>query len=241
MRIGIIGLGTIATALAHALAQDGHSITVSERSAKNAAQLSKNYENVSVAANQTVVDASDVMFLGLTDDVHQEVLSALTFRADQTVLSLMATPTRESVTALVAPARLAARMLPYPSIAKGGSQILVCGETKLVDTLLGARNSIFEIESEEALNAWLCAQAVLSPAVLMVKEAASWLASQGADPDQAEQFLRELVGSSLLAGQCAPLLQALDTPGGYNQQLREKLVHDGMVDSLIGGLKKMRT
>ncbi len=239
MRIGVIGLGTIASAVVEAIAEDGHSILVSERSAKNAARLSADHSNVTVAANQAVVDGSDVILLGLTDDVYADALEPLTFRKDQTVISMMGTPTRAEVAARVSPAHVSARMLPYPSIVKGGSQILVCGETELVQTLFGVRNSIFHVASEEELSAWICAQAVLSPAVLMVKEAATWLGAQGADPAMAEQFLRELVGSSLMAGPCTPLLQALDTPGGFNQRLRNSMVDDGLIDSLRSGLAAM--
>ena len=61
MRIGVIGLGTIATAVVEAIAGDGHTILVSERGANNAGHLAKNYPAVTVAPNQTVVDGSELL------------------------------------------------------------------------------------------------------------------------------------------------------------------------------------
>lgn len=111
MRIGILGLGTIATALVKGIADDDHILTVSRRNAENAADLCGTFANVSVADNQEVVDNSDALFIGLTDNVYRDALSALRFRADQMVISLMAGP---EMAELVAPATLSARMIPLP-------------------------------------------------------------------------------------------------------------------------------
>lgn len=240
MRIGVIGLGTIATAVVEGIAQDGHVITVSTRNAENAARLRTRFDSVSVADNQAVVDASDVVFLGLTDTVYRHALADLRFRTGQQVISLMAGPGLDALSGLVAPATLAARMIPFPSIATGGSQILATGDSTAIHDLFGARNAIFDLATEAELRDWLCAQAVLSPAVLMVRAAADWLGQHGSDRDTAERFLRELVASSLLAGPCDPLLRALDTPGGYNRRLRQKIVADGLSRSLSEGLAQLR-
>lgn len=65
MRLGVIGTGTIATAAMRGIAGDGHQITVSRRSAANAEGLARDFANVSVADNQTVLDQSDVVFVAL--------------------------------------------------------------------------------------------------------------------------------------------------------------------------------
>ena len=65
MRIGVLGTGTIATAVVRGIAGDGHQISVSERSAENSAALAAEFGNVTVADNQAVLDRSDVVFLGL--------------------------------------------------------------------------------------------------------------------------------------------------------------------------------
>ncbi|WP_306005152.1 NAD(P)-binding domain-containing protein [Aquicoccus porphyridii] len=239
MRIGIIGLGTIATAVVKGIAEDGHDIAVSRRSEKNAGHLAGRFGNVTVADNQEIVDRSEIVFLGLTEDVAPNVLAALRFREGQQVISLMAGLDLARVADMTAPATMAARMIPFPSIATGGSQILAHGDSSLIHALFGARNSIFEIATEEELGTYLCAQAVLSPAIRMVKDAADWLAHKGADPEMAETFLRELVGSSLLAGPCDPLLDALDTPGGYNQRLRQHMTGSGMSDRLRDGFDQL--
>ena len=179
MRLGFVGTGTIASAVVQGLADDGHVITVSERGAAQSAALAARHDCVRVAPNQGVVDASDTLFLGLLPAVAPEVLRALRFRPEQTVISFMADLPLEVLADLVAPARAAAIVLPFPGIARGGSPLLVLGDRAPVDSLFGARNTLFVLRDAAELDAFLCAQAVLSPAAALVGAAGDWLAEEG--------------------------------------------------------------
>lgn len=236
MRIGVIGTGTIATAVVHGIAGDGHAITISERSAANAQALAAAYSNVRVASNQVVVEQSDIVILGLMAAQSAAILDMLTFRADQQVITLMAGATLEEVAQMVAPARAAAIMMPFPGIAQGGSPIMMQGDADLIRALFGARNQIFALKDAAEMAAYLCAQAVLSPVARMVGDAGAWLSSRVSDPAQGEAFLRALVACSLAGSDCANLIEALNTPGGYNQRLRLHMEGAGMGDSLRAGL-----
>ena len=240
MRIGIIGTGTIASAVVTGIAQDGHEITVSERNAARSAELAARFDAVTVAANQDVIDRSDVVFLGLMADQAGAVLEELRFRAGQDVISLMAGISLDAVAGLVAPARAVAIMIPFPGIARGGSPVLVRGDGALVREIVGQRNTVFDVQSDAEMDVYMAAQAVLSPAVKMVDTAAQWMAEAGADPAAAEDFLRLLVGSSLLGSGTGDMLRALDTPGGYNQRLRNHMVDAGMDADLRAGLDRLR-
>ena len=241
MRIGVLGTGSIASALVEGIARDGHQITVSNRSAARAERLAAMFDNVTVADNQTVLERSEVVFLGLMAEIAPKVLVDLSFRAEQRVSSLMAGATLAEVATLVTPARAAAVMMPFPGIAQGGSPIMALGETDLLDQIFGARNQIFELTDAAELAAYLCAQAVLSPVARLVADASDWLGSRVRDGEQAESFLRMLVASSLTGTECRPLLEALDTPGGYNQRLREHMLSSGMSAALRTGLDTLET
>ncbi|WP_439525372.1 NAD(P)-binding domain-containing protein [Roseovarius mucosus] len=232
MRLGFLGTGTISEAVVRALAPEGHEIAVSERNAGRAARLAGDFTNVTVASNQPVVDASEVVFLGLMAELAPEVLGTLRFRADQRVVSFMAGMPLEEVAALVAPARAEAVMLPYPGIAQGGSPILALGEIGVIEALFAPANTVYSLRDWAELEAYLCAQAVLSPAVQMVSGAAEWLGG-------GEAFLRHLVGSSLMSGACQPMLDALNTEGGYNQRLRQHMEGAGMRAALSEGLDRL--
>lgn len=239
MRIGVLGTGTIASALVEGIAGDRHEITVSERSAARSARLASLFDNVRVAPNQAVLDPADVVVLGLMAEQAPEILAGMRFRPGQKVISLMAGASLEDVAAMVAPAQAAAVVLPFPSIAQGGSPVLSMGDGMLVRDLVGPRNTVYDLEGPEELAAALCAQAVLSPAVALVAEAASWLGARLSSPERGETFLRHLVASSLDVSSCAPLLEALNTPGGFNQRLRHHMEAQGMGDALRTGLDRL--
>ena len=236
MRLGFLGTGTIAEAVVRGLAPDGHQIRVSERNSARAARLAAEFPNVSVATNQGVVAASEVLFLGLMAEDAPEVLRALRFLPDQRVVSFMAGLSLEEVGPLVAPARAEAVMLPFPGIARGGSPILALGEVGVIEALFAPANTVYRLRDAVELEAYLCAQAVLSPAVQMVGVAAEWLGGDGA---QGEAFLRHLVGSSLMSGACALMLEALNTEGGYNQRFRQHMEAAGMREALRDGLDRL--
>ncbi len=241
MRIGVIGTGVIASAVVEGIASDGHDIAVSARSAENAARLAARFANVAICSNAQVLAESDVIFLGLMAEAATEILSALNFRADQRVISLMAGASLAEVAAMVAPGHAEAVMIPFPGIAQGGSPILLRGDAGLVREIFGGANTVYPLDTDADLAAYLCAQAVLSPAAKMVSDAAEWLGSRVRDSAQAEGFLRNLVGSSLLASDLAPLLRALSTPGGYNARLRDHMDGSGMTETLGEGLDHLAT
>lgn len=239
MRIGVIGCGTISGAVVEGIVHDGHEITVSERSACRSSALAAAYENIRIADNQGVVDASDVLFLGLMAETAPEVLGALTFREGQVAITFMAGASLEEADAMVRPARATAIMMPFPGIAQGGTPIMMYGDAEIVARIFGARNSIFSVRDADEMAAYLRAQAVLSPVARMVGDAADWLGDRVSDKSQGEAFLRELVASNLSTTACAPLIEALNTPGGYNQRLRLHMEAQGMTSALKFGLNNL--
>jgi len=239
MRIGVIGCGKIARAAVEGIACDGHEITVSDRSAHHAAFLAETFENVQIADNQGVVDASDVLLLGMMAETARSVLGKLNFREGQRVITFMAGASLEEADAFVRPAHAVAIMMPFPGISKGGTPVMTHGDVELVTEIFGRRNSIFPLRNAEELAAYLCAQAVLSPVARMVGDAAGWLGDRVSDKAQGEAFLRTLIASNLSAIACEPLIEALNTPGGYNQKLRLHMEAQGMGAALKSGLTKL--
>ena len=240
MKIGVVGTGTIASAVVKGIAGQGHQIIVSERSVDRATKLAAQFDEVQIADNQTVLDRSEVIFLGLMAEQAEEILGSLSFGANHKVVSLMAGATMAQVAEMVAPATAKAVMMPFPGIAKGGSPIMALGDTALLSEIFSpGGNEVFALANDAELIAYLSAQAVLSPAVQMVNDAAGWLGNHVSDPAQGERFLRMLVGSSLLASETGPMIQALSTPGGYNARLREHMVDQGMTNDLRTGLNKL--
>lgn len=237
MKLGILGTGTIATAVVQGIAQDGHDICVSQRSAHNAQMLAQHHDNVRIASNHEVVDHADVLLIGLMADHARDVLPDLRFRPDQKVISFMAEMDLEELATLTAPALASAIVLPFPSIATGDSPLIMLGDRDLVDHIFGVNNRVYALQSPEELTAYLAGQATLSVVARQVEQAAQWMGTYISDPKQADTFLRDLIGSSLKGCESSTaLIKDLNTPGGYNQRLRLHMEATGMGEALHKGL-----
>lgn len=245
MNIGYLGFGTIALACARGLVADGHQIVVSRRNADNARAMADAHDNVRVADNQQVVDASDVLFIGSTAEAASEMLTPLRFRPNQIVLSFMVGLSAEQVAELVAPATFEAIVIPFPAIAQGGSPLLTYPASPVTQALYGQSNTVITLQSDADFSAFLSAQAVLSVVAKLMADSIGWLGDKTGNHGDAERFLRLLVGGSILAdpietsGAMATLVEALNTPGGLNRQLREFMADAGTYNTLDAGLTQL--
>lgn len=239
MRCGVVGIGNIGSAVATGLAKAGHDITISKRSAAQSQRLAKAFPNITIAENQHVLDHSDIVFIALNHDVAAAALTALRFRPDHIIISLMAGCDLDALARLVSPAPATTIMIPFPAIAGGGSPILVMGDAAPVARIFGDSDSIIAITDSAELDVFLAAQAILSPVAVMVAAAAKWVDQHGGDANKAEPFLRQLIASSLNGMASDDLIAALNTPDGFNQRLRLYFEQHGLKANVHDGLSRL--
>jgi pyrroline-5-carboxylate reductase len=121
-RVGLVGVGAIATAIVDALMSGPHAdeidIVLSPRSAPRSAELAARHRQVRVAPyNQSVVDAADIVILAVLPDQMAALCSSLSFREEQVVVSLAAGWPPSLLAEHVAPAATVCQMIPLPMIA----------------------------------------------------------------------------------------------------------------------------
>src|SRR6185312_9756127 len=112
---------TITAAIVTGLNAAGHGepIAVSPRNAQVAADLSRRFANVTVAAsNQAVLDACEVAVLAVRPQIVAGVLPELRFRPDHQVISLIAATSLAYLRAATAPAAAVTRAVPMPMVAR---------------------------------------------------------------------------------------------------------------------------
>ena len=227
MRVGFVGTGKIAGAMVHGLADQGHAIRVSPRSARRAADLAARFAEVQVAENPEVVAGSDIVIVSLMADAAGRVLPDLPWRSDQIVVSVMAGVARDALAVMCAPATRITLMIPLPSVATGGCPLPVFPACDAVGTLFGARNAVLPVDSEAALNAHFLVAGTAAPILRMLAEITDWLATETGDAVAAEAYV-----SGLFTGFLAPdgsgqhfvgMMAELATQGGLNATLRAAL------------------
>lgn len=244
--IGFIGTGEIAAAMVCGLAGQGHSIVVSERNAKMATQLADKFDDVTITANQRVLDQSDIVILCLMKSVAEQELPKLTFAPGHKVISVMVDVPMDRLRELCPGANSYAITIPLPMIAKGGCPLPVFGDSDAVSELFASRNPILPQTTEDALNAHFAACAMGSVVLDQLQTAANWLTDVTGERAAAETYLSRMISGYLngftdgQTGQMTATLNALSAEGGLNATLRAKLAEGGALEDIEQGLDGFR-
>ncbi len=231
--IGFIGTGHIAAPMARFLCTKGHKVTVSERNAETAAALVASH-GVYIAPNQTVVDASDIVFLALRPHVAEPVISDLVFRADQKIVSVMAGISLERLRTLCAPATEISMTIPLGFLEDGGCPLPACPDAGVLDDLFAPENPVLEVKDEAAFNMHFAACAFVPGVLDLMATTAAWLGAETGDRDQAAQYVHQLLAGFLtrLPGEHADVLpdarDALATEGTLSLQMTNALQSAGV-------------
>ena len=241
-RVGFIGTGEIASLMVQGLAGQGHEIVVSDRNPQVAARLEATVPGLRVAPNPQVVEGADIVILCLLARVADEALTGLPFRAGQSVISVIVDVGLAKLQKLCAPATDIAITIPLPPIAVGGCPLPVYPASRALEQLFGAKNRVFTVRDEVALNAHFGATALCSPFLEQVLTTAAWLTEFTADADQSQAYVRDVLRGYLPAdgekGHLGAALQSLSTEGGLNATLRAAM--NGANTELRAGLDGFR-
>lgn len=243
MRLGFLGTGEITAALVKGLRGQNHQILVSPRNAAMAATLAAEELGVTIARNEQIVAESDVVFLCLLARVAEDVLPTLSFRAGQTLISVMVDAPLDMLRRLCAPATDISIAIPLPTVAVGDCAMPVYPASGVLEDLYGQRNLILPQPSELALNAHLGASALCSPILDQLLTAADWLAGFTGDYASAETYIAAMIRGYLPEhaekGALSDALQKLSTEGGLNATLRAAM--EPAKHNLRHGLDGFRT
>jgi pyrroline-5-carboxylate reductase len=246
LRLGFVGTGAITSAIVtglNAAGLDGDTIVVSPRNADMAAGLAARFPSVTVAAsNQAVLDGSDVLMLAVRPQVATEVLSALTFRADHHVISLMAITPLEQVRAMVAPARTVTRAVPLPLVADRCGPTPIFPPDQVAASVFNRIGTAIEATSADQFMAFSSATATMAPYFTFAEEIAAWLTRHGVPAGDARRYVGTVfqglgdIAATTHDHSLAALAGEFATRGGINEQVVAHMNARGAFDALSEGL-----
>ncbi len=172
--IGVLGCGTMASAMVErwldlSLVRSS-SLTVSTRTATSPALAIIGIES---SSNQTVLEHSDIVLLGIKPYQLDDVASSVKFRPNQVILSVLAGTTFEQLKTAVAPAR-AVRLMPNLAVRLGKGIVAEIGLDQVsaehrawIEPALAAMGTVVSL-SDEALFDGVTALAGSAPAFCFV-------------------------------------------------------------------------
>lgn len=243
-RVGFIGTGAIATALARGLAGRGHAILATARG--GGAALAAALPEARATDPAAVVAGSDVVFLCLPAAAADATLAGLPWRADHRIVSVMLGVSLDRLRRLCAPATEIAVTIPLPGIAQGGCPLPTYPASPALEALYGDRNPVITLAEEAALNPHFAATALASVVLAQMATTRDWLAALTGDAAAAERYVAAMMAGSLGAipldgrARLDEALAALSIEGGLNATLRAHMSEAGALDALREGLDGFR-
>ncbi|MEW1690058.1 NAD(P)-binding domain-containing protein [Streptomyces sp. NPDC091265] len=227
--IGIIGVGEIGRALVTGLRAGGGrspEVFLSPRGARTAAELAGRHEGVRVcAANQEVVDRSELVIVAVRRQDRHEALAGLRVDSDKVVVNVMAGVGNDDLRQTLATDAPLVRAIPLPSVRERRSVTVVCPSHPEVDSLFEQLGGALPVADEAAFAVFSAVTGTLTAHYAYLDTLTSWAAGHGIDHDDADRYVRGLfqgVGRALADGSRSLRQLAADheTPGGNNERIR---------------------
>ncbi len=246
-KLGVLGVGSIATAVVTGLCRgvgDPPTIVLAPRSTATATRLTRQHRTASVAANlQEVLDRSRTVLVCVPRSQADPVLRGLRFRADHTVVSVVAGLRIDRLATLVAPATTVVRAMPLMTSATRECATPVYPPTRAALDLFERLGKAVGAETEQLFEAMVAQGATVAAHLEYLDAIAGWLTERGLPATQA----RTLVGhtyagfSRRLRGKepFSALIAEVATPGGLNEQFASDLRGIRHPDAVAAGLDRL--
>jgi len=245
MTFGFVGTGTITEAIIRGMRGAGMSepIVVSPRNSEIAARLAANLADVSIAGdNQGVVDRADTVVLAVRPQIVQQVVGELHFRAEQTVVSLVATLGIKELAEMVAPASSLVRAVPLPFVEHRLGPTLVYPPHAEIAALFDRLGKAIVLSEESQIDVMTVASSTMGSYFATMGWITDWLREGGIDEALARSYLSTMWFGLADAAQRHPerdfptLSREYSTAGGLNEQLKTGLEAEGVGEFYAKGL-----
>jgi pyrroline-5-carboxylate reductase len=250
MAYGFVGTGELTAAIVTGLSAgvaNPPPISLSPRGRAVGRELAERFPNVAVCdGNAAVVEQAGVIVLAVRPPDGREVLSELTFRPEQVVISALAGVSLATLREWAPSAGELVRSIPLPQAAQAASLTAIHPDHEVARELFGRVGEVIVTDGEPTLDAMSAATATFAAQLDNLATIAGWLADQGLDPDASARYLKHLfgaLGQTLLHSDdtLATLTVKHMTPGGINEQVLHDLRRDGAPDQLRRALDRVLT
>jgi len=247
MIIGFLGTGAITEAIIRGLYDAAHyegKILVSRRSEKRSQGLSEIYPNVRVVDhNQELAEQCDWIVVSVLPEQVSEVLSELSIRQDQKVVSLAAGVSLDELRAAAAPATDVVRVIPMPPIEHGLGPVALCPPDDAAQALFHRIGTCVAVSDENQFNLFGAASALMADFYDQVSGVTQWMNAKGLGLPTAASYTTALYHAlaDLTVRQPPETLHTMSadsqTAGGLNAQFLSRRSRVGANQSLIDGLE----
>ncbi|MCL2588537.1 MAG: NAD(P)-binding domain-containing protein, partial [Oscillospiraceae bacterium] len=183
MKIGVIGTGTISSAIVTGFCtkKAGHEFFLSPRNAEKAAALAAAFSEVQVcASNQEVLDKADWIFITLQKSGFG-ALEELVFRKDHKVLNMATEMQLDDLKSIIGETAILAHVVPLPMIVRGFGPLMIYPEIPAVGELFAPVGDPLYLQDLKDVRYLQLLTCVMSPYYMLLEEFVGFTEAGGVD------------------------------------------------------------
>ena len=248
MNLGFIGTGNIVSDVITGISKSKFSykkIIISPRNKKKARYLKIKFKRIMIAKNnQTVIDVSDWIFLGVLPQVGENILPKLNFKKNQIIISFMSTTNYTKLKKLVKKNVTIIRAIPMPPIRLGKGPVAIFPPNKKIKNFFNKIGTSIEIKNEKLSKNFWAISGTMASFYELLAVLSNWLTRKKTNKSDAQKYVTLLysaLAELALLKSSKPLKNLVDeqTPGGLNWQGVNELRKLGYYRLLEKSLKKI--
>ena len=248
MNIGFIGVGNIVSDVIAGICKSKISykkIIISPRNKKKAQQLKRQFKKVVIAkSNQSVIDNSNWVFLGVLPKVGDQILPKLKFKKNQIVVSFMSTTNYLRLKKLIKTKLIIIRAIPMPPIRLGKGPVAIFPPNKKVKSFFDKIGETIEIKNEKLSKNFWAISGTMASFYELLNILSKWLIRKKTNKVDSQKYVTLLysaLAELALLNSSKPLKNLVNkqTPGGLNWQGVNELKKLGYYRLLEKSLNKI--
>jgi len=248
MNFGFIGTGNIVSDVITGMNVSNiryKKIIISPRNQKKAKQLKKKFKKITIAKNnQSVINESDWVFLGVLPKVGDKILPKLEFRNKQIIVSFMSTTNHSKLKKLIRAKSIIIRAIPMPPIRLGKGPVAIFPPNRKVKSFFDKIGQTIEIKNEKLSKNFWAISGTMASFYELLNVLSNWLIRKKTNKSDAQKYVTSLysaLAELALLNSSKPLKNLVNeqTPGGLNWQGVNELKKLGYYRLLEKSLKKI--
>ena len=232
MILGFIGTGKISSSIIFGIFKSKlkvKRIYISSRNRNIAKKLTSKYRKIKMLNNnQEIIDKSSTIFLSVTPNVGNKILSKLHFSKNKKIISLISTINLNKLKKLTNNKNIV-RATPLPSIEIKKGPIVICPPNKAAKNFFKHLGEVIEIKNEKLSYKFWATASIMAAYYEILNISSNWLIKKGINKSTANNYIAELFLSlsqdavNKKSQGFKKLVADSQTPNGLNTQVLNEL------------------
>ncbi|WP_312912132.1 NAD(P)-binding domain-containing protein [Stutzerimonas nitrititolerans] len=188
--IGVLGVGDLTEKVIRGLRKGGYSapIYLSPRNLEKAQNLAKAFDCEVLPDNQAVVDAAQILLLGVRPDSLESLARSVDIGPRQQLVSFIAGASHRQLTQLFGTDRTVRSMLSYAA-ETNSTTVVLNPPAADVEALFASLGTLVPVEQEEQFELATVAACVNGWFYFLLHDLQRWFTDKGLDPQQARRLI----------------------------------------------------